>query len=153
MTAYKSAAALSGIKADLAAAGVMLCRSAEIVTGDEFGIESIGLTDSIYMVPIPKGAMILDIKMLQDSIFTSDGMTWNVGDGGTEARYGATVLPALDTFPILGWKQFAMMGRIYDSDSTINIVPLCSDVDSGHCIRMHVYYKMTGTIVDETAFS
>lgn len=153
MTVYSSAAVLSGIKADLAKAAVVLCRSGEITTGDEFSIESMAIGDSIRMVPIPKGAMILDIQVAVDSAFTSPGATFTIGDRGAVARYHAGLF-----IPIATPRAYSNMipfqrGRIYDSDSTIDLGPLSSNNDSGHTIRVHVFYKMTGTIVDETAFS
>lgn len=157
MTTYKSDAATSGLMPDYSRAGVVLCRSAE------YTITTAPICpDIIEMVPIPKGAQILDI-FLENTCPNAWAScnTIYVGDGNDRDRFFK--------WPFCGvksWTNFAAASTLerrvvtgnndilhtYSEDDTIDIYFGGTIVTgpTGSHVTMHVFYKMDGSISDES---
>ena len=67
---------------DYSIPGVVLCRSGNYTTD---GTEYNGTT--IRMVPIPEGAMILDVSVYTDGFGWDGNFTWSVGDDDDNDRF------------------------------------------------------------------
>ena len=154
MTTHKSEAVTAGIMPDFAQAGVVLCRSAEFVTSDD----SIVSGDTIQMVPIPKNGKILSLDVYYSAL--PDGTTGcDIGYGGDPDAFMATV-------PMTGDNMQHWPGSSYDNNAaaigvflhtftandTIDIaIPTAvTKIPTSQAIYMSVYYKMVGTLTDET---
>lgn len=154
MTTHKSDAVQAGIMPDFAQAGVVLCRSAEFVTDDD----SVVSGDTIQMVPIPKNAKILAIEVYYSDL--PDGCT------GTDIGYGGDGDAFLKTIPVTGDNFVRWPGSSYDNnavgvdsflhtftaDDTIDVALTSAPtkIPTGQKIYMAVYYKMVGSLSDET---
>ena len=154
MTTHKSDAVTAGIMPDLSTAGVVLCRSAEFVTSDD----SVVSGDTIQMVPIPKNAKVLSVKVYYSDL--PDGFT------GADVGYGGDTDAFMTTIPVTGDNFQFWPGGSYDNDAaavgvflhtftaddTIDIAlgggP--TKIPTSQHIYMSVQYKMVGSISDET---
>lgn len=157
MTIYKSDAVVAGIMPDFTKAGVILCRSAEYVTADD----EIVSADTIQMVPIPNDAKILRIEMYHSDL--PDGTTdVDVGYGGDADAFMAGIDAtgkAIRVWPgrcgsasTEDWEATAGFLHTFTADDTIDITfnKLGTKIPTSQHIKMAVYYKMIGTIADET---
>ena len=146
MTIYKSAAVLAGICPDMAAAGNVLNRLGTYTVGD-----ALALGDVIQMVPVPKGAMVLDIKGTIAG--ATSGSIVDVGDGENPDRYidgfttgagAGSIFNAADDGDYAGlyWKYS-------DSNDTIDMT-MGSALAAGTVVKLDVNYKMLGTLADES---
>lgn len=146
MTIYQSDAVVGGVMPDYAMAGVVLCRSAQYTcTAD------IATLDTIQMVPVPANCRILDIHMAVNTP-GSDGHL-SVGDGSSVSRFfnGLTnSTTSQETFMSSSNAVQGAMWQSYTSSDTIDVTVETSNLASGCVLTMHVYYKMTGTLEDET---
>jgi hypothetical protein len=152
MTIHKSAAVTAGIMPDHARAGVVFCRSAEY-TSDAV----IACGDTIQMVPIPKNAKVLMIQVAFNSV-ESTATGCMIGYGGDTNAFADPVAMTADnvkTFPAHSGNQEAFVGFLhtFTADDTIDVaIPRATgDITAAYAqINMAVWYKMTGTIADET---
>lgn len=123
--------------------GEVLCRS-----GEWFSASEVAANATIQMVPVPKGAMILDIVITHSDA----AVTMNVGDGDDADRFMASVSTAA-----AGIVDFGEAGATA-TNSTNWIMPANDTVDisaaaawpASKRVTMDVYYKMSGRIADET---
>lgn len=160
MTTHKSDAVTAGIMPDFNQAGVVLNRSAEFTTADD----SIVSGDTIQMVPIPKNAKVLRVEVYHSDL--PDGTTGaNIGYGGDPNAFIATY-PMTGAGMICWPGAFAMGGdatganydntagflHTFTADDTIDIAigSAATKIPTNQYLYMSVYYKMTGTIADET---
>jgi hypothetical protein len=149
MATVYSDAATSGVMPDHALAGVVLCRSGNYTATADLAAGTV-----IQMVPIPKDAIILDIAV---TLFNNacDGHI-NVGDGSSNNRFIDTCPMCYHTYRLVGQLDAAGLGveknhqYKYTAQDTIDIVTETSDLASGAILRLDVYYKMAGSITDET---
>ncbi len=156
MTTYKSNAVQAGIMPDFAQAGVVLCRSAEY--GGET-TEVVATGDTLQMVPIPKGAKILSIDVYYSTL--------PAGWTGCDIGYGGDTDAFMSTIPMTGDNFVHWPGGSYDNnaaavDSFLHTFTADDTIDIGfnsggatkmptsQCLYMSVYYKMVGTLTDET---
>ena len=149
MTTHKSAAVLAGIKPDLARAGVVLCRSGYFYTADDEIVSG----DTLQMVPIPKGALVLKVQLFHTAC-PADTTGCDIGYGGDADAFAAAV-----TFTAADWKVFpgnSLEGNpgfryIFTADDTVDIAftTAATKMPTASGFQMNVWYKMTGTIEDE----
>ncbi len=153
MVTYKSSAVNSGLMPDLALAGVVLVRTAEVLIStatSEIATSVLTINDVLQMVPVPEGAQIIDIQIKIDSLMAPSGIA-NIGDGGDPDRYFENM-----NFPTqvkgFGYLTHANAGfnKVYQTNDTIDITFLSDQNDSGHTLTMNVWYKMQGSIDDES---
>jgi len=144
MTTYYSAAVLAGLMPDLALAGVVLCRSGSYTATAELATGAV-----IQMVPVPKGAKIIEIN--GTVVGAASGTSIDVGDGGNDDRY-------IDGFSqgslgsIFSWSDDGVYGGVgytYSTADTIDVTAKAT-LASGAVLKINVLYKMTGTLADET---
>lgn len=155
MTIHKSDAVVAGIMPDDARAGVVLCRSTEFAGGSSS--YNIITGDTLQLIPIPKYAKILRIDLYHGS--ATQTVDADLGDGGDPDRYIASigmssaqvrVWPA-DTATCTG----AAVTGFLKTYSTQDTIDLTFNTYSGSAtktfnIYCSVWYKMTGSIADET---
>ena len=163
MTIHKSDAILPGIMPDFLKAGVVLCRSAEYVTEDD----SLVSGDTLQMVPIPKNAKVLRIDLYYSAL--PAGTTGcDVGYGGDPDAFIAALAftgASLKTYPGCWIRSSLATGDIveirdnnagflhtFTADDTIDIafMKAPTKIPTSQHIKMSVWYKMTGTISDES---
>ncbi len=150
MTTHKSNAVTAGIMPDWAQAGVVLCRSAEYTSA-----AAIACGDTIQMVPIPKGAKVLQIQVRYNTV-EAGASGCSIGYGGSTAAFADGLDFTADNvkvFPGGGGNAFAGFLHTFTADDTIDIaIPSAEGaITAGQAkIDMAVWYKMTGTITDET---
>jgi hypothetical protein len=141
----QSNAVKSGIKPDFRQAGVVLCRTASYQADAAYDANSV-----VQMVPVPKGAQILDIHL-----YVSDsgaGRTFDVGDGTTVDRFFDGVDPSSGPIRkglIADGDAAYITNYEYTADDTIDVKWLGDTLESGQKIYMNVYYKMGDTIADD----
>jgi hypothetical protein len=141
----QSAAVKSGVRIDDRQPGKVNCRSAdyeETVARDANSV--------VEMVPVPKGAQVLDIHM-----YVSDsgaGRTFDVGDGNVVDRYFDGVDPSSGPIRkglIPDGDAAYISNYEYTEDDTIDVKWLGDTLEIGQKIHMDVFYKMGDTIADE----
>jgi hypothetical protein len=145
MTIYKSAAALSGLCPDMAMAGNVLNR-----LGVYTATEALLVGDVIQMVPVPKNAMILDIKGTVAGAAASTEI--DVGDGDNPDHFIDGFTTGTGDGFIFNWVEdgdYAGMYRKYTTNDTIDIT-LKSALAAGATLKLDANYKMLGTLSDET---
>ena len=149
MTTYRSGAAIAGIMPDYAQAGVVLCRTGVYTTTHD----NIVSGDTIQMVPVPKGAIIMDIHAYCG---TAIGGVSNIdiGDGASSARFmNGFSWGDLNYLDMMTDGVVANIGYCYDEGNDtidINLSEDCATkIPTSIVFTMHVWYKMTGSISDE----
>jgi len=143
--------------------GVVLCRSAEFVSEDD----SIVSGDTLQMVPMPKGSKILKLEVYYSAL--------PAGCTGTDIGYGGDPDAFIHTLPMTGQNVKAYPGcfirtshitgdiiglrdnpvgllHTFTADDSIDIAftKLNTKIPTSQHIKMAVWYKMIGTIKDET---
>ena len=155
MTTYSSAAVNAGIMPDYSKAGVLLSRTAVFTLGTDTGGISLAAADVVQMVPIPKGAQIINILCENNcglGIYNVE-----VGDGNSNSRFFGYVFTGVimrnDFFNAntLARDPNSASVYTYTEDDTIDWTFLSSGLTemSGFTIAMTVIYKMEGEIKDE----
>jgi hypothetical protein len=151
MTIHKSSAVDSGIMPDATKAGVPLVRTGFITTANDAIVSG----DTLQMVPVPKGAKILDV-IVQAALPT--------GFSGEDVGYGGdpdAFMDAANLNSVSGAGYQSMVGgkqatagflTIFTHNDTIDIAlkKAPKKIPTSTTIKMAVYYTMTGTIVDES---
>jgi hypothetical protein len=154
MTTQKSDAVKAGIMPDYSRAGVVLCRTGmyhaaaqdELISGD-----------TLQMVPIPKGAQILEIHVIAKLLggtLNFDGCSGcHVGDGSSSSRFFDDLsLTNIHGNTLLEEGKPGAIGYTYDEgDDTIDIAfkKAATVNPTDLVIIMNVFYKMSGSISDE----
>lgn len=154
MTTHKSTAVQAGLMPDFAQAGVVLCRSAEFVTADD----SVVSGDTIQMVPIPKNAKVLALTVYHSTL--PDGTTGGmVGYGGDANAFLSGIDMTGDNmhnWPGCSFDNNAAavdsFNHTFTADDTIDIAigSAATKIPTGQKLYMNVFYKMVGSISDET---
>jgi len=122
-------------------AGIVLSR-----TGTYLATAALDANSIIQMVPIPKGAQVLDIILKTSALGTA--RTIDVGDGGDIDRFvdGGDASGAA----LFRLSAVAGLNHEYTADDTIDIKVLGDTFPAGGTATMIVFYKMEGGIADET---
>jgi hypothetical protein len=161
MTTYKSDAVTSGIMPDHARAGVVLNRTASYSPTTDV----ITSGDTLQMVPIPKYAKLLRVDLYHTGL-QGDITTIDVGWGGDPNGFFEGIIPTVESFhtyptgkPSLGatctlayYDNTAGFLHMFTADDTIDIsFPAgTTSLETDENFQMSVWYKMCGTIADET---
>lgn len=152
MTIHKSAAVNAGIMPDYAMAGVVLCRSAEHVTADD----SIVSGDTLQMVPIPKDAKVLQIQVYYSAL-PANTTGCQIGYGGDPNAFMAPVPMTgvnikMSPSQTAGLTNVAGFLHTFTADDTIDIAfsKATTKIPTSQHLKLTVWYKMTGTINDES---
>jgi hypothetical protein len=154
MTIYKSTAVNSGIMPDHAKAGVVLNRTASYSPTTDV----ITSGDTLQMVPIPKYAKLLRVE-LYHSLIQSEITNIDVGWGDDPDGIFANITPTLERFEIYphghltaAFCNTAGYLHMFTEDDTIDIyfAKGNTSVETNSNFQMSVWYKMCGTIADET---
>jgi len=143
----QSAAVIAGVMPDSYEAGRVYCRSAKFTAPAELAADSV-----IEMVPIPKNAMILDIKFQTSAAFHSATTTMDIGDGDDVDRFfdGVDVNAGACNGELWSEGDVATcFNHVYSADDTIDAKVLGEVMDADVEITMDVYYKVLGSIKDE----
>jgi hypothetical protein len=158
MTTHKSDAVQAGIMPDWAQAGVVLNRSTEYTVSDS----SLVSGDTLQLIPVPKGAKILRIELFHNAC--PAGVTGSdLGYGGdTNAFFGSLTLTG-EKFEIYPGQQQNAHTTVYfgktdgflhtfTADDTIDLTfpSAPTHIVTNTDFKISVWYKMTGTIADET---
>jgi len=163
MTIHKTAAIQAGIMPDFRGAGVVLCRSSQWTAADD----SVVSGDTLQMVPIPSGAKILRLFMGFGAL--------PAGFTGEDVGYGGDVDAFFDALPMTGASVKTWPGSFirsswatgdvietrdnpagflhtFTADDSIDVTFLKAPtkIPTSTIIKMSIWYKMTGTISDET---
>ncbi|MBU1003020.1 MAG: hypothetical protein KKE73_10915 [Proteobacteria bacterium] len=126
-------------------AGVVLCRSATYTAAAALDANSV-----IEMVPIPKGAMVLDV-VLHVSALGVD-RTVDVGDGDNVDRFfDGIVATSATNSSFLDDAASTALHYIYTAKDTIDAKILGGTFPIAAVVSVDVYYKMVdGFITDES---
>ena len=155
MTTYKSDAAKAGIMPDYSKAGILLSRTAVFTLGTDSGGISIAANDVVQMVPIPKGAQILNIMVENNSL--TEIFNVEVGDGNSNSRFFEYVFTGQinrnDFFKANTLARPMLSAHVYTytGNDTIDLIFLSTGetIMTDTTIAMTVMYKMEGSIADE----
>jgi len=159
MTTYKSAAVNSGIMPDHARAGVVLNRTASYSPTTDV----ITSGDTLQMVPIPKNAKLLRVEFYHTAL-QADITNIDVGWGGDVDGIFKDLTPTGEKFEIypargpytdnttVYFGNTAGFLHMFTADDTIDIYFYTANtsVETNENFQMSVWYKMCGTIADET---
>lgn len=143
---------------DHARAGVVFCRSAEFTTADD----SIVSGDTLQLVPIPKNAKILRIDLYHDAL--PAGTTGcDLGYGGDPNAFMSSLTMTGSKFEVWPGQQQNAHTTVYfgntqgflhtfTADDTIDLTfpTAATKIPTSTDINIAVWYKMTGTISDES---
>ena len=164
MTTHRSNAVKGGSMPEiLDLPGVVLCRSAEFISADD----SIVSGDTLLMVPIPKNAKVLKLDVYYTAL--PAGTTGcDIGYGGDPDAFiislpmtgqnvktypGCVIRTSLATGDIIGIRDNPVgMLHTFTANDTIDIAfkKLATKIPTSQHLKMAVWYKMIGTIKDET---
>jgi hypothetical protein len=158
MTTYKSDAVTSGIMPDHARAGVVLNRTASYSPTTDV----ITSGDTIQMVPIPKYAKLLRVDLYHTAL-QADITNIDVGWGTDKSQVFANLTPTGERFHIYPSNQenahtttyfgnTAGFLHMFTADDTLDIYfeTANTSVETAENFQMSVWYKMCGTVADET---
>lgn len=145
MTTVRSDAVTAGIMPNLMKAGGILNRIADytVVTS------ALANGTTIEMVPIPKDAKIVDMKLSVRS--ATDACTLDVGDASDRDRFFDGVGCGLVNvaFSQFGDGTSNGINYRYTSQDTIDVHVLTTTMAVGTEVNLNVSYVMVGTIRDE----
>lgn len=151
MTLHKTAAVNSGLAPDWTKPGVELVRTSIHTTADDTLVSG----DTLQLVPVPKGAKILDVIISASLASGCSGE--DVGYGGdTDAFMDAANLSSASgggyQSMVAGKQATAGFLTVFTHADTIDLALVKSPtkIPTGTTIKTVVRYVMTGTIEDET---
>ena len=150
MATRQSTAVLAGIMPDYTLPGLVLCRTA-IFTGKE-----VGCGETIEMIPIPKGAKVVDMNIAIDDATAVGVSQTDVGDGVSNARFfNGLDLSTISAHNLAGEGVPASLGYEYPAEDTIDVYVKTGStpVATGAHVIMNVFYKMAGSMADEDNLS
>ncbi len=144
-TTYATAAVNAGLMPDFGTpAGMVISRSVKHTL-----TKHMGSLDILQLVPIPKGAQIIDVQL----VFTcTSECNVDIGDAASTSRFLTSVTGtkshqlhrmSLDA----GYAGFMFQ---YTEDDTIDLKVLSSSMDSASVVGLTVLYKMAGSLADES---
>jgi hypothetical protein len=143
MTTYTSDAVDSGIMPDFSKAGVVMCRSGSYTATAD--IES----GTFQMVPVPENCLVLDTQF--DVTGNASQGAFDVGDGSSAGRFFNGVNMSLVPVNLCGgYGASGGMNKEYTANDTVDVVISGSDLASGSVMKLNVWYKMLGTLTDES---
>lgn len=155
MSTYYSEAVKSGVRLDSTSPpGIVLARSATFTIAASGGdATALAQNDVIEMVPVPKGAQIVDILTQWSDLDSAGAPTMDVGDGDDPNGYfeNLDITTAgrahLASSTVVNYS----IGKEYAENDTIDvkIMDASPNATSG-TINMVVLYKKEGGIADET---
>lgn len=121
--------------------GMVMCRSGKI-SG------TFAANDVLEMVPVPKGAMILDVQLVNPALASSS--TLNVGDAADPDRYFAALsASAAGSHASANAGAATAHGVVYPEDTVVTVTNLTAQSDEKELV-VHVFYKMVeGHLPDE----
>lgn len=142
MAVFKSEAAKSGMTfLGTAEPGAVLCRSGRVK--GRFAAH-----DVLELVPIPRGAMVLDVRLMNEALDACTTVT--VGDRADPARYGAGLdLSAEGVRSLLCEGAVGAFSHVY-ADHDVLTVTVPAAQTTARAVCAHVFYKMAeGSLTDE----
>ena len=144
MSTLYSDAVTSGIMPDYARVGGVISRTASYTAA-----AAVAVDDVIQMIPIPKDAKILDMKLGIAS--ASKFSTLDVGDASDVDRFFDGIPTGMvdNTFSLFGDGTTNGMNYRYTTQDTIDITVLDSQLAIGTRLDLSVQYTIAGTIRDE----
>ena len=150
MSTFQSTAITSGIMPDFTLPGLVLCRTAI------FTNKIVGSGDTLEMIPIPKGAKIVDMNFACDDATATGCSGVEIGDGGSRARFfNALTIGTPLAVNLAGDGVPGSIGYEYPSEDTIDIV--INDQRGAAATAsnwiLNVFYKMAGSLEDEDNLS
>lgn len=147
MTTWKSDAVKSGVRPDHLKAGRLNARTGRFVTSATNNPVS---GDTIQLVPVPKGAKIIDVIATTGGLATASCKI-SIGDGGSTARYLASA--SWQNAKTVNYKNTAAAGapaKTYSADDTIDAtIASANPSTSSKYLEVTVLYVMEGTVDDE----
>ena len=146
MATRQSTAVISGIMPDFTLPGLVLCRSAR------FTDKIVGSGETIEMIPIPKGAKIVNMNFAIDDATAVNATGTEVGDGGSNGRFfNAIDISSVGAHNLAGEGVPGAIGYEYPADDTIDLVinDMRKDAATGANWILNVFYKMAGSLDDE----
>lgn len=146
MTTRQTSAILAGIMPDYTLPGLVLCRTAK------FTDKILHSGDTLEMVPVPKGAKIIDMNFAIDDATATGASGAEIGDGGSRARFfNALTVDAISAHSLAGDGVAGAIGYEYPADDTIDLVinDMRKDAASTANWVLNVFYKMAGSLEDE----
>jgi hypothetical protein len=159
-TTYTTPAVDSNVMPDQnSPAGMVLCRIAQYVA---VSADTVAAGDTVQMVPIPKGAQILNVCVEWSAQASTAALSVGTGDD-TDLFFSAIVATNLGRINFFGGftngaeideTQNALggMGYEFTADDTIDILFSTAGMATGDVLTMAVYYVMSGTIEDQEDF-
>lgn len=100
--------------------------------------------DVVQMVPVPKGALILDTQLDVGGLAAGSNVAVNVGDGNSTGRYNtsASVAAGVNGGAIFRMTNAAGGGYSYSADDTIDVIMGTVGSMSGQAVlRLTVFYS------------
>ena len=146
MATRQSTAVKSGLMPDYTLPGMVLCRTAK------FTDKEMTSGETLEMVPVPKGAKIVDINFAIDSATGVGCSEAEIGDGASQGRFfDGLSLTAVQAFALAGEGVPGSIGFQFTVDDTIDIFigKAATGVATGNNWVMNVFYKMAGSLEDE----
>jgi len=151
MTTHQSTAVTSGLMPDKTLPGLVLCRTASKKTANDDMVSG----DTLEMIPIPKGAKVIDIQVGIDTELPGATGT-EIGDGTSNGRFFNGVSFGTGDIMTLGADGVVgALGYEYEQDDTIDIFlkKAATKVPTSVRFTMNVWYKMAGSLEDEDNLS
>ena len=142
-TTWKSNAVKYGsIAADKLVAGVRYTMVGKFSYSDGAALSG----DTIQMVPVPKGAKTLNVRLTGDS---TNSITADTGDGGSTARWIATTTFSAAKSAEYWATNAAKPTKTYKQDDTIDLLLGGANLASGKYFEVQVDYVMEGVFKED----
>ena len=146
MATRQSSAITAGIMPDYTLPGLVLCRTAR------FTDKVVASGETIEMIPIPKGAKIVNMNFAIDNAGAANATGTEIGDGGSNARFFNTIdVSSIGSHNLGGEGVAGALGYEYPAEDTIDIFMkkgTTAAVTATNWI-LNVFYKMAGSLEDE----
>ena len=142
MAIFQSDAVKSGMTfLGTAAPGAVLCRSGQVKAKFAAG-------DVLELVPIPKGAMVLDVWVASEALDACTTVT--VGDRADPDRYFAGLdLSAAGAHSASSEGEATALSHVYAAEDVLTMTVPAAQT-TAKAVSAHVFYKMVdGSLTDE----
>ena len=146
MATRQSTAITAGIMPDYTLPGLVLCRTAR------FTNKVISSGETLEMIPIPKGAKIVNMNFSLDEATGAGATGTEIGDGGSNGRFfNAISTGVVASYNLAGDGVPGSIGYEYPADDTIDIFQKKATADPLTSCNwvLNVFYKMAGSMDDE----
>jgi len=155
MATYQTTAVIAGVRPDATCpAGIVLSRYGLFTLAASGGdATALAQNDVIEMVPVPKGAQIIDINVQWTDLASAGSPTMDVGDGDDTNGWidGLNITAAGISCLKTATFSAYYIGKEYTAADTIDVKIMDADCNAtSGTIRMIVEYKVEGAIDDET---